>query len=158
MSKTKTFWNKKRLALAAVGLVVVIAAVIAAVALLTGSREMCFRDISDLDPASEAVLQVQNGPSQIPSPFPRYSVTGPEGYTQTQDSSVQPGIPGPLLHPGGGVCGFFPDPCFGPGPDCAVGPGGVRDPAVWGDGSGVLPIGGLAESTFGGADLAEGSH
>ena len=88
MSKTKAFWNKKRLALAAVGLVVVIAAVIAAVALLTGSREMCFRDISDLDPASEPVLQVQNGPSQIPSPFPRYSVTGPEGYTQTQDSSL----------------------------------------------------------------------
>ena len=40
MSKTKTFWNKKRLALAALGLVVVIAAVIAAVVLLTSTANI----------------------------------------------------------------------------------------------------------------------
>ena len=89
MAKAKRRLNKKRIALAAVILAVILAAVIAAVVLLAGgSGRVSFRDISTVDPAPEPVFEVVNGPAETPSPFPRYTVTAPEEYTQTDDSSL----------------------------------------------------------------------
>ena len=68
--------------------VVGIAAVVAAVVLLTGDGKAHFRDISKIDPGEAPVLLVENGPGDTPSPFPRYPIAAPEDYTQTQDSSL----------------------------------------------------------------------